>query len=81
VHRVFELVRREAERHGCGIAGTEFAGLVPRKALEMAADYFLRVETSSSRQVLENRLAALDAEAPERISREDEGSRDASLAP
>lgn len=81
VHRVFELVRREAERHGCGIAGTEFVGLVPRKALEMAADYFLRVEGSSSRQVLENRLAALDAEAPERISREDEGSRDASLAP
>jgi len=69
IHRVFEMVRREAERHGCAIVGSEIVGLVPRKALEMAADFFLRLETSSSRQVLENRLAtAVDTDALDRIS-------------
>jgi glutamate formiminotransferase len=69
MHRVFEMVRREAERHGCSIVGSEIVGLVPRKALEMAADFFLRLEPPCSRQVLENRLAAaLNAGAPDRIS-------------
>ena len=58
VHRVFEMVRREAERRGCSIVSSEIVGLVPRKALEMAAGYFLRMDESGPLPVLEDKLAA-----------------------
>jgi glutamate formiminotransferase len=57
LHRVYEMVKREAERHGCAIAGSEIIGLIPRKALELAAEYYLRLENFSPARVLENRLA------------------------
>jgi glutamate formiminotransferase len=57
LHRVFETVRREAERYGVAVAGSEIVGLIPKKALEMAADYFLRAENFDPRMVLENRIA------------------------
>lgn len=69
LHRVFEMVRREAERHGCAVAGTEIIGLIPRKALEVAAEYYLQIEKFSPAQVLENRLAVVmgaSAPAPQR---------------
>jgi glutamate formiminotransferase len=56
VHLVFETVRREAERHGVGIAGSEIVGLIPKRAIEMTAESYLKVENFSSAQVLENRL-------------------------
>jgi glutamate formiminotransferase len=56
VHRVFEAVKREAERYGVSVAGSEIIGLIPRKALEMTADYYLQVENFDPSQVLENRL-------------------------
>jgi len=56
IHRAFEEVKREAERHSVGIEGSEIVGLVPRRALEITADYFLKLENFSSDQVLENRL-------------------------
>jgi glutamate formiminotransferase len=57
MHVVFEAVRREAERHGVSVVGSEIVGLVPRKALEMSAAYFLRFENFSPQLVLENRIA------------------------
>jgi len=57
VHVVFEAVRREAERLGVTVVGSEIVGLVPRKALEMAAAYFLRCENFRPELVLENRIA------------------------
>ncbi len=59
IHRVFELVRREAERHGVAPASSEIVGLIPKKALEQAAEWFLQVENFESSLVLENRLAAV----------------------
>jgi glutamate formiminotransferase / formiminotetrahydrofolate cyclodeaminase len=56
VHRAFEEVKREAERHGVGIAGSEIVGLIPRRALEMTADFYLHLENFSPAQVFENRL-------------------------
>jgi glutamate formiminotransferase / formiminotetrahydrofolate cyclodeaminase len=56
IHRVFETVKREAERLGVGIVGSEIVGLIPRRAIEMTAEFFLRVENFSPAQVLENRL-------------------------
>jgi glutamate formiminotransferase len=56
VHLVFETVKREAERHGVGIAGSEIVGLIPRRALEMTPENYLKIENFSPAQVLENRL-------------------------
>jgi glutamate formiminotransferase len=57
IHVVFEAVRREAERYGVPVVGSEIIGLVPKKALEMAAGYFLRIENFSPDLVLENRMS------------------------
>ena len=56
MHAVFDRVCAEAAALGVGIAGSEIIGLVPKKAMEMAAAYFLRVERFDSGSVLENRL-------------------------
>ncbi|MGA8012689.1 MAG: glutamate formimidoyltransferase [Candidatus Acidiferrales bacterium] len=56
IHRVFETVKREAERLGVGIVGSEIVGLIPRRAIEMTAEFYLQVENFSPAQVLENRL-------------------------
>jgi glutamate formiminotransferase len=56
LHRVFECVRSEAERHGVAIVGSEIVGLAPAEALLMVAEYYLRLEKFSSDQVLEMRL-------------------------
>jgi len=57
MHLVFETVRREAERYGVPVVGSEIVGLIPKKALEMAAEYFLRYENFKPELVLENRIA------------------------
>jgi glutamate formiminotransferase / formiminotetrahydrofolate cyclodeaminase len=59
VHRVFELVKREAERYGVMPISSEIVGLIPKKALEQAAEWFLQVENFDSSLILENRLAAV----------------------
>ncbi|HKW34071.1 MAG TPA: glutamate formimidoyltransferase [Candidatus Acidoferrum sp.] len=64
MHRVYEMVKREAERYGAMPMGSEIVGLVPKKALEMAADFFLQLESFSPTQVLENRLADALSGAP-----------------
>jgi glutamate formiminotransferase/formiminotetrahydrofolate cyclodeaminase len=58
MHRVYEMVKREAERYGAAPVGSEIVGLIPKKAIEMAADFFLQLENFSPAQVFENKLAA-----------------------
>ena len=58
MHRVYAAVKREAERYGVMPVGSEIVGLVPKKAIEMAADYFLQLENFSPSQVFENKLDA-----------------------
>ena len=66
MHRVYAAVKREAERYGVTPVGSEIVGLVPKKAIEMAADYFLQLENFSPSQVFENKLdAALSGTPPE----------------
>jgi glutamate formiminotransferase len=64
VHRVFEAVKREAERYGVSIVGSEIVGLIPRRALEAAAEYYLQIENFSPAQVLENHVEAFLDGAP-----------------
>jgi len=59
IARVFELVKREAERYGVVPVSSEIVGLIPKKALEQAAEWFLQVENFDSSLILENRLAAV----------------------
>ena len=59
VHRVFEMVKREAARYGVQAVSSEIVGLIPKKALEQAAEWFLQVENFDSSLILENRLAAV----------------------
>ena len=56
LHRVFECVRSEAERHGVAIVGSEIVGLAPADALLAAAEHYLRLEGFSAEQVLETKL-------------------------
>ncbi len=42
LHRVFECVRSEADRHGVPIVGSEIVGLTPAEALYMAAEHYLQ---------------------------------------
>src|SRR5438876_7278974 len=59
IHRVFEMVKREASRYGVAPLSSEIVGLIPKKALEQAAEWFLQVENFDSSLILENRLAAV----------------------
>src|SRR6058998_2323456 len=59
IHRVFEFVKREAARYGVAPVSSEIVGLIPKKALESAAEWFLQVENFDSSLILENRLTAV----------------------
>ena len=59
IHRVFEFVKREAARYGLTPVSSEIVGLIPKLALEQAAEWFLQVENFDSSLILENRLAAV----------------------
>jgi glutamate formiminotransferase/formiminotetrahydrofolate cyclodeaminase len=59
IHRVFEFVKREAERYGVVPVSSEIVGLIPKRALEQAAEWFLQVENFDSSLILENRLASV----------------------
>jgi glutamate formiminotransferase/formiminotetrahydrofolate cyclodeaminase len=59
IHRIFEIVKREAARYGVMPVSSEIVGLIPKKALEQAAEWFLQVENFDSSLILENRLTAV----------------------
>lgn len=64
LHTVFQSVKQEAQALGVTIAGSEIIGLVPRKALELAAAEALQVRNFSSDLVLENKLHSMLAQSP-----------------
>jgi glutamate formiminotransferase/formiminotetrahydrofolate cyclodeaminase len=64
MHRVYEMVKREAGRYGAIPVGSEIVGLIPKKAIEMSADYFLQFENFSPQQIFENKLEATLTGAP-----------------
>jgi glutamate formiminotransferase len=59
VHRVVEMIRREAECYGVSVIESELIGLIPNEALVEAAKFYLQLGGLSSDQILENRLADL----------------------
>lgn len=60
--RAFEMIKREAERYGVAVVGSEIVGLVPQHALNAVADFYLQLENFSEDQILEHRLQAATEE-------------------
>lgn len=60
IFRVFETVKREAERYGVSILESEIVGLVPGAALNAAAEYYLQIAGFKPDQVLETKLRSSD---------------------
>jgi glutamate formiminotransferase len=56
IHRVFEMVKREAARHGVQVLESEIVGLIPSAALTSAAAWYLQVEGFDDSQILEHQL-------------------------
>ena len=56
IFRVFETVKREAERYGVSILESEIVGLVPAAALNAAAEFYLQIGGFKPDQILENKL-------------------------
>ncbi|HYN05801.1 MAG TPA: glutamate formimidoyltransferase [Vicinamibacterales bacterium] len=54
--RVFELVKREAERYGVTVLESEIVGLVPAAALTASAAWFLQLDAFNEDQILETKL-------------------------
>src|SRR6202789_77222 len=73
IHRVFEMVKREAQRYGVSIVGSEIVGFIPTRAIELTADFYLQLENFSPAQVFENRIeasfaGAASAEGPGKLA-------------
>jgi glutamate formiminotransferase len=56
IFRVFETVKREAERYGVAVLESEIVGLVPSAAISAAAEFYLQIAGFNADQVLENKL-------------------------
>ncbi len=56
VFRVFEMVKREAERYGVSILESEIVGLIPSAALTRSAEFYLQIEGFSDNQILEKKI-------------------------
>jgi glutamate formiminotransferase len=62
IFRVFEMVKREAERYGVNVLESEIVGLVPAAALRHSVEWYLQLEGFSGDQVLENKLRSRPGE-------------------
>lgn len=56
LYRVFETVKREAQRYGVQVVESEIVGLVPQAALVACAQFYLQLNEFKKEQILENRL-------------------------
>jgi len=72
---VFEAVREKAAARGVEVLSSEIVGLVPQKALVNAASDFLKLENFSQEQVLENKLAEMEAQAGTPVPPESQARR------
>ncbi|MCD6172065.1 MAG: glutamate formimidoyltransferase [Thermoplasmata archaeon] len=54
--RVFETIKREAERYGTHILSSEIVGMTPLDAIVDIASFYLRLKEFDSSQIIEKRL-------------------------
>lgn len=56
LHRVFDMVEREANRFGVNVTESEIYGMLPVDALIDAAEYYLKLNKFDRSQIIEKRL-------------------------
>ncbi len=56
IHRVVEMIRSEAQRHGVGIHSTELVGLTPQAALVDSATWYLQLDGFEPDQIIESQI-------------------------
>jgi glutamate formiminotransferase/formiminotetrahydrofolate cyclodeaminase len=56
IHRVVEMIRREAARYGVAIGSSELIGMIPQQALIDSAVWYLQLDNFKPELVIENRL-------------------------
>lgn len=56
IHRVFELVKREALRYGVNVIGSEVIGLIPLQAVSDTFSWYLQTEIYGIDQILEKKM-------------------------
>lgn len=56
---VYAAISEEAERLGTGVHSSQLIGFIPRRAYEMAPEFFRRTEGFDESRILETRIAAL----------------------
>lgn len=65
LHRVVEMVRREASRYGVGILSSELVGLIPQQALLDAAQWYLQLgDYATLEDRLRHTVSGFDEDAP-----------------
>ena len=57
--RVYEAIAAAARQHGTEAVAGEIIGFIPRRAYEMAPEFFRRAENFSESRILETRIAEL----------------------
>ncbi|MGC8902806.1 MAG: glutamate formimidoyltransferase [Fervidobacterium sp.] len=56
IFRVFETIKREAERYGVPVVGSEIIGMVPLQAIVEAFMWYLRIDDFGPNRVIEQKL-------------------------
>jgi glutamate formiminotransferase len=57
--RVYETIAAIAREHGTEAVAGEIIGFIPRRAYEMAPEFFRKAENFSESRILENRIAEI----------------------
>lgn len=65
--RIFEFVKREAERYGIPVIGSEVVGVLPLQAVVDAFEWYLALENFSSDQILEKKIWGEETSSQEEI--------------
>lgn len=60
IPKVYECIKEEASKKGVEIEGSEIVGLIPLGALEGVAQYYLKCQSFSVRQVIEQQILELE---------------------
>jgi glutamate formiminotransferase/formiminotetrahydrofolate cyclodeaminase len=71
VFRVFDTIKREAERYGTSVYSSEVVGLTPQRALVDTAQHYLQLENFSADQIIESHLMRLFQGAPPKPEKPD----------
>ena len=56
IHRVFDMIKREAERYGVAVTESEIYGMVPMDALLDAAENYLQLNKFDRDQIIEKKV-------------------------